>query len=238
MTGLLEAVVFDFDGVLVNSEPVHLRAYQEVLAEEGLSFSAHEYYGRYVGLDDEAVFAALQRDCDLPPRAGWASALIERKTKRVQQLLSDGSPFFPGAAELVRELAAAVPIAVASGALRDEITGVLRRGGLLDCFTAIVAAGETPRGKPHPDPYSTAVSELARGSGRHLRAGHTIGIEDTLQGLASARAAGLCTIAVTTTYAAGEMAGADAVVPSVAALSRARLEEIVGRRASAASDST
>jgi beta-phosphoglucomutase len=222
----LEGVVFDFDGVLVNSEPVHLRAYQELLGEEGLTLSAREYYSRYVGLDDHAMFDALLRDRGLERPPGWTERLIARKTTRVQALLASGSLLLPGAAALVRELADAVPVAIASGALRHEITGVLEREALADCFTAVVAAGETPRGKPYPDPYSAAVALLGRASTRAIRPRAVVAIEDTRQGLAAARAAGLRTVALTTTYPADALE-ADLIVPGLIDLTLARLEALV-----------
>jgi beta-phosphoglucomutase len=222
----LEGVVFDFDGVLVNSEPVHLRAYQELLAGEGLPLSAGEYYSRYVGLDDRAMLEALLRDRGVERPPGWTERLVARKSTQVQALLAGGSLLLPGAAALVRQLAAAVPVAIASGALRHEITGVLKREGLADYFTVVVSAGETPRGKPYPDPYSTAVTQLGRASNRAIRPQAVVALEDTRQGLASARAAGLRTVALTTTYPADALE-ADLVVPGLTDLTLSRLEALV-----------
>jgi beta-phosphoglucomutase len=233
----LQAVVFDFDGVLVNSEPVHLRAYQEVLEEEGVSLSARDYYSKYVGLDDVAVFAALQRDRGLDRPPGWASGLIARKTTRVQELLTRGSALFPGAAACVSALAGEVPLAVASGALRHEIEGVLAREGLAGCFSLIVAAGETARGKPYPDPYATAVARLAEQAGTGFQRRRCVAIEDTRQGLASAAAAGLRTVALTTTYPAEALA-ADLVLPGIAEVSLARLEALTAPADRSSSDAS
>jgi beta-phosphoglucomutase len=212
---MLQGIVLDFDGVVVNSEPLHLRAFQEVLAAGGDTLSAHEYYARYVGLDDAAMFAAFASDRGRPASDAWVQQLIQAKTTRMQALLSDGSPLFPGASERIRQLAAVVPIAIASGALRHEILMVLEGAGLAACFTAIVAAGETARGKPAPDPYARAVDLLGQSAGAPMDPARVVAVEDTTQGLASARAARLRTIAVTTTYPADVVRGADAVVPTL-----------------------
>jgi HAD superfamily hydrolase (TIGR01509 family) len=212
---VLQAIVLDFDGVVVNSEPLHLRAFQEVLAAGGHTLSAQEYYSRYVGLDDAAMFAAFAREHGLVAPDGWVRQAIEGKTMRMQALLGHGSPLFPGASECIRELARAVPLAIASGALRHEILMVLEDARLTRCFGAIVAAGETPRGKPAPDPYLRAVELLGNSSGATLDPRRVVAVEDTTQGLAAARAALLRTVAVTTTYPADAVRDADAVVPTL-----------------------
>jgi beta-phosphoglucomutase len=212
---MLQAIVLDFDGVIANSEPLHLRAFQEVLAAGGHSLSAQEYYTRYVGLDDAGMFAAFAADHGLPADDRWVQDLIGAKTTRMQDLLRDGTLLFPGVVARIRELAAAVPMAIASGALRHEIALVLEEAGIAGCFVAIVAAGETPRGKPAPDPYARAVELLGQSAGSLMDPARVVAVEDTIQGIASARAARLRTVAVTTTYPAEALSTADTVVPTL-----------------------
>lgn len=223
MARALQGIVLDFDGVIVNSEPLHLRAYQAVLAEAGVSLSAREYYERYVGLDDVAVFGALARDRGLDGGAAHVDALVARKSSRVQALLAERAPLFPGAADRIREFAVAVPVAIASGALRREITQVLEAAGLDHLIRVIVAAGDTARGKPAPDPYTAAVQRLGDAAGVALDPGRVVAVEDTRAGLESARTAGLRTVAVTTTYPAEALAEADLVVPDLGTLTLSRL---------------
>jgi len=212
---MLQAIVLDFDGVIANSEPLHLRAFQEVLAAGGHSLSAHEYYARYVGLDDAGMFAAFATDHGLPAGDRWVQDLIRAKTTRMQGLLREGTLLFPGVNARIRELAAVVPVAIASGALRHEIVLVLEEAGIAGCFVAIVAAGETARGKPAPDPYARAVELLGQSTGSRMDPARVVAVEDTIQGIASARAARLRTVAVTTTYPADALSTADAVVPTL-----------------------
>jgi beta-phosphoglucomutase len=211
---VLQGIVLDFDGVVVNSEPL----------------SAQEYYACYVGLDDAAMFAAFARDRGLDAPSGWVQQAIEAKTVRMQALLGHGSPLFPGASECIRTLARAVPLAIASGALRHEILMVLNAAGLAQCFTAIVAAGETPRGKPAPDPYERAVELLGASSGATLDPRRVVAVEDTTQGLVAARAARLRTVAVTTTYPADVVSKADAVVPTLREVTLSLLAPLVAER--------
>jgi len=215
---VLQAVVFDFDGVLANSEPLHLQAFQSALAEDGFALSTQEYYEQYVGFDDEGVFARLARARGLTDADAWIARMVSLKGARMQSLLDGASPLFPGADACVRSLASRVPVAIASGAVRDEILQVLETSGLADAFTAIVAAGETPRSKPAPDPYHRAVELMSQARGTRLEPAFVAGIEDSVQGLVAARTAGLRTVGLTTTYRRFETGLADVVLPAIAAV--------------------
>jgi beta-phosphoglucomutase len=213
----LRAIVFDFDGVIANSEPLHFRGYRDVLAEEGVTLTEPDYYARYLGFDDLGAFEAIGEYCG----AGWTAVqirdLVARKAVRLEALERDVSVLFPGAADAIRRAAAAMPIAIASGARGDEIRRVLAREDLLACFTAIVAAEDTAVSKPAPDPYLRALTALASAAGPQLLARECVAIEDSRWGLESARAAGLRTVAVTTTYRAAELV-ADLTIPSLDAM--------------------
>jgi beta-phosphoglucomutase len=224
---MLQAIVLDFDGVVVNSEPLHLRAFQEVLAAEGQALSAQEYYDLYVGLDDVGMFRAFAEHRGLSGNAAWVGQMVTSKAARMQAWLAEGTPLFPGAAEHIRELAALVPVAIASGALRREILQVLDGAGLTSAFTVIVAAGETARGKPAPDPYVHAVALLAQQTGTAMDPSRVVAVEDTIQGLESARQAGLRTVAVATTYPAEALGEADAIVGSLGEITVGLLERLV-----------
>jgi HAD superfamily hydrolase (TIGR01509 family) len=213
----LRAIVFDFDGVIANSEPLHFQGYRDVLAEEGLTLTEPDYYAQYLGFDDVGAFEAIGRRHG----AAWSDAhirdLVARKAVRLEALERDVSVLFPGAADAIRRASAAMPIAIASGARGDEIRRVLQREGLSACFTALVAAEDTPVSKPAPDPYLRAVALLAPACGGQLRSSDCVAIEDSHWGLQSARAAGLRTVAVSNTYSAGELV-ADLTIASLEAM--------------------
>jgi beta-phosphoglucomutase-like phosphatase (HAD superfamily) len=221
----LQAVVFDFDGVLADSEPLHLQVYQILLADEGIPFTAEEYYARYLGFDDIGVFQALQRDKGLRVD-GRMDALMARKTEIFQRLVRNGDVLFPAAGSRLREIASAVPVAIASGALRAEIELILDGGGLASLVPVIVAAGETARGKPAPDPYRKAVDLLSAREGRRLDPSRVVAVEDSRWGLDSAREAGLRTIGVTTSYQASDLPSADLILPDVSHLTLEALERL------------
>ncbi len=168
MTSPLQAIIFDFDGVIADSEPLHLRAFQQALAEEGIALDRAEYFSRYLGYDDVGMFAALARDRALAMSDRHITELVARKGKKLQTMLNGGEVLFPGAAGFIRAAAAAVPIAIASGALRHEIVEIIEGAGLDDLFTTIVASGDTPESKPSPAPYLLAFKQLQQASGCNL----------------------------------------------------------------------
>jgi HAD superfamily hydrolase (TIGR01509 family) len=222
----LKAIVFDFDGVIANSEPLHYRAFREVLEDAGTDLSEREYYERYLGYDDAGVFRAVSTDRSL----GWdderVATFVADKATRMEMLERNVSVLFPGAAAAIRRAAATCATAIASGALGPEIRRVLKREALTDCFKVIVSAEDTPVSKPAPDPYLKAVALLGAISSTPLASSDVVAIEDSPWGLLSARTAGLRTVAVAQTYPASSL-DADLVIGSIAELDPEQLERLV-----------
>ena len=219
---MLRAIVFDFDGVIANSEPLHFRAYREVLAGHGVELTEADYFKRYLGFDDQGAFEAMSAHSGLAWSAGQITGMIQDKAQRLEALERDGAILFPGAEAAIQAAAGVMPIAIASGALGSEIRRVLDRAHLTRHFSAIVSAEDTAASKPAPDPYLRAVALLAAGHGP-LEPRDCAAVEDSRWGLESARAAGLRTVAVAHTYDASELKPADLVIPSMRAFD---LEEI------------
>ena len=203
------AIVFDFDGVLANSEPLHLQAYQAVLGELGLTLPAEEYYQHYVGFDDVTALRTLSDRRGLGWDARQITDMVARKTLIFDEVVASTDVLFPEAAACVKRLAAAMPLGIASGALRHEIVAILRRANLEHHFKFIVAAGETANGKPAPDPYRRA-ARLHERPPQQCAA-----IEDSRWGIESAKDAGLHCVGITTTYTARDLPGADAIIGSL-----------------------
>jgi HAD superfamily hydrolase (TIGR01509 family) len=220
----LRAIVFDFDGVIANSEPLHFRAYRDVLKGDEVTLTEADYYARYLGYDDMGAFKAIAEDRSLLWSGEHVAALVERKARRMEELERDASVLFPGARTAIELAAGAMPIAIASGALGAEIRRVLEHANLSSHFTAIVAAEDTPASKPAPDPYLKAVALLGRAKGP-IAAADCVAIEDSKWGLESARAAGLRTVAVAHTYSVEDLrASADMVIPSMEAFDLVALQ--------------
>jgi beta-phosphoglucomutase len=222
----LQAIIFDFDGVIANSEPLHYTAFREALDEDGIALTAADYYAHYLGYDDVGVFQAIGRDRGLPMGAERVDALVTRKGERLQYLLNGGTVLFPGAVEFIRQAAAAVPVAIASGALRHEIEEILQAAGVDALFRTIVASGDTAESKPSPEPYRRAFEQLRAESGVFLDPRRTVAIEDSRWGLESARGAGLRCVGVTNSYPAHALAGAELIADGLGALSLDALDRL------------
>jgi beta-phosphoglucomutase-like phosphatase (HAD superfamily) len=204
----LLAIVFDFDGVLADSEPLHLRALQEVIAPLGITVERAEYYERYLGYDDVGAFRAIAGDRGIAITDEDIDTLRAAKSVVYQSLLTSGV-LYEGASACVERLATGFPLGIASGALRHEIEAILRAGALDRHFRFIVASGDTPAGKPAPDPYLRAAALHG------LEPSQCVAIEDSVWGIESAHAAGMKCVGITHSYPASELAGADAIVASL-----------------------
>jgi beta-phosphoglucomutase len=222
----LQAIIFDFDGVIANSEPLHLKAFQQSLAERGIELTRHEYYARYLGYDDVGMFQALARDRRIAMSDRDVAALVTLKGVKLQAMLNSGAVLFPGAAEFIRQAAAGVPIAIASGALRHEIDEIMNAAELSALFAVVVASGDTPESKPSPAPYALAFERLGRSTGLALDARRCVAIEDSRWGLESARGAGLRCVGVTNSYPPHELGEAELVVSGLDALTLDQLDRL------------
>ena len=228
MSRNLQAIVFDFDGVIANSEPLHFTAFKQALDEEGIELTAADYYAHYLGYDDIGVFEAIGRDRGLPMGESRVAELVTRKGNRLQTLLASGSVLFPGAVEFIRQAADAVPLAIASGALRHEIDEILDGAGIAPLFKTIVASGDTPESKPSPAPYQLAFEQLRAETREVLDPRRIVAIEDSRWGLESARGAGLRCVGVTNSYPARALEGAaELIVESLGTLTLDELDRLV-----------
>ena len=214
---MLRAVIFDFNGIIVDDEPIHFRLFQRVLGEEGIALTEQDYYARYLGFDDRGAFIAGFRENSRSLTAEKLHELIERKADYYQEAIRNHVTVFPGVKNLVSDLAQTLPLAVASGALRHEIETILKTAGLLNHFRAIVAAEDVTQGKPEPEIYLKALAALnARGgNGKPIEAADCVVIEDSKEGIRGARRAGMKCLAVTNSHPAELLGDADAVVKSL-----------------------
>jgi beta-phosphoglucomutase len=226
MTAALQAIIFDFDGVIADSEPLHLRAFQQTLAEEQIELTGRDYYSRYLGYDDVGLVQALAADRRIAVSDREITALVARKGARLQEMLRGDHVLFPGAVDFIRTAAAVVPIAIASGALRREIEEILEAAGIRRLFDVIVSSGDTPQSKPSPAPYLLAFERLRIASGRELDPRRSVAIEDSKWGLESATVAGLRCVGVTNSYPAAELSGAELIVDGLNGLTLEALDAL------------
>lgn len=229
---MLRALIFDFDGVVADNEPIHLSAFQDVLREQDIILPAEEYYNHYVGYDDKGCFEAVLEAHGRPRSHDIITELVGRKARIFMVRLKERLFIFPGVQQLVREAATRYHLAIASGALRHEIEFVLEQAGIRKAFEHITSAEDVARGKPDPEVYLHALSALSRQRRRNgpseptLKPEQCLVIEDTLAGIRAARAAGMKVLAVANTHTLQDLHEADAVVKS---LEEVNLEELATR---------
>jgi beta-phosphoglucomutase len=225
---MIRALIFDFNGVLVDDEHVHFELFREVLGQEGVVIDAGQYHDRYLGLDDRGCFEAALVDAGQGANGARLDELIARKARRYVAVAAEGLRYFPGAAECLTRLARHWPLAINSGALRPEIELALDRLACRDRIAAIVSAEDTTLCKPDPQGYLLALEALRRHDGAGatdsgpsatpdlagLRPEHCLVIEDSLAGVISAKGAGMWAVGISHTYSAEALrdAGADAVI--------------------------
>lgn len=218
---MITAIVFDFDGVLADSEPLHLETYQEVLSHHAMTLTREDYYAHYLGYDDEGVFTRVAGAHGRAVDRQAVARLIEEKTRVFDAIINTRDVLFPGAADCVARMAEAFPIGIASGALKHEIQAILGRHHLAHHFKFIVASGDTPASKPEPDPYLRAAALHGAAPACCLA------IEDSRWGIESAKSAGLACIGITHTYSASQLTAADLVVTSLDLITPALVHDTV-----------
>jgi len=191
---LLRAIIFDFDGILVDSEPLIMKLVQEMAAGEGWSLSEEEYFRDYLALDDRRVVERLWRTHGRPLSAARSEELLAWKSRAYEKVIQDGLPPVPGAEEFVLRVAREFPLAIASGSLRAEIEHLLEKLGLLGKFAALATADDCERSKPDPEIYFIALGrlrQLPQLREPRLEAGECLAIEDAPLGVVAAQAAGM-----------------------------------------------
>jgi beta-phosphoglucomutase len=212
----LRAAVFDFDGVIVDSEPLHFRTLRDALQSDGVEITEEEYWTSLLAHDDHGAIRLALEGRGQRAEPERVESLAARKVARFEELIPEVR-VFPGAKELVRALADEVPVAIASGARHDEVDAILSGVGLRDAFVTIVGAEDAPRTKPDPAPYLEAVRHLGAPT-NGLAPGDCVAFEDSMPGIASALGAGMRVVGVTNSYPAHKIQAAHRVVDSLVGL--------------------
>lgn len=218
------AVLFDFDGVIVNSEPLHFFAMQEALASEKIELTEDEYYRELIGFDDRGAFRNVyqRRGMTLEPKT--LLALLTGKSERMMDLIRRRHfHALPGVEEFVRALWRHVPLAICTGGLREEVEAMLEGVALRDCFQFIVAAEDVTAGKPDPQGYLLCVQQInhrwaerAHGPPQMpLRPVECLVIEDAPTVIRAVKTVGFSTLAVASSYPLMKLAEADYAVKAL-----------------------
>jgi beta-phosphoglucomutase len=231
---MLKAILFDFNGIILDDEPIHFMAMRDTVAAMGIHLSREEYWGKYLPLDDATCLTNICRDYSIHLSARDREQALLRKAQTYRQLIHGKLPLFPGAAAFVRAAAERYPLAVASGARRDEIESTLQATGLISCFQVIVAAEDFRLGKPHPESYLLALERLNEkldGQSARIHPPECLVIEDSIGGVQGARAAGMMCLAVSNTYPSHSLKSATKVVSSLEGVALGELEGLCNEEA-------
>jgi len=212
-----DAIIFDFDGVIVDTEPLHYRAFQWVLEPMGLGFSWQDYVDTYMGFDDRDAFteAFTSRRKKVSPIE--LQGLIDRKAHIFQDVIQAGITAYPGVVNLIRRLHnETIPLAISSGALRSDIIPILELLDLTHCFDIVITADDVFKSKPDPECYRLAYEKLqSQWPQTAISATRTLAIEDTPAGVEAAHQAGLQVIAVTNSYPRAALSMAHLIIDSL-----------------------
>ena len=210
---MLRAVIFDFDGVITDSEILHFRAFNQVLRQYGIELTKQEYYKTYLGFNDADCYGLLINQGLLKAEMEQISNLIEEKKQIYKELAKTEGKMIEGVRDFLTLLEEnSVTMAICSGSLLTEVEMVLEDTGLRHMFEVIVSGEQVKKGKPHPEGFILALKKLNKNSQSPIAAGECIVIEDSHWGLQAGKAAGMHTIAVTNSYDAEQLAMAEKIV--------------------------
>jgi len=218
---MIQAILFDFNGVIIDDEPLQMAAYQDVLREQGIELTESDYYGA-LGMDDKTFVRAAFERAKQTLTDDVLKIVLAAKGVRHRQFIEDELPLFPGVVTFLKAASRQFSLGLASMASPNEIQYVLERSRLLNLFSVIVTAEDVNVCKPAPDCYLTALKRLNEkrvGEGRQpLPARECLVIEDSPPGIESGREAGMRTLGITNTVSAEQLraAGAEVVSASLA----------------------
>ena len=214
---MIRTILFDLDGTLADTEPIHFAAFTEVLRPEGIELAREEYFSRLIGFNDHDCFSTMLGENGKDASETRVTELVERKAIAYQAMIRDRDVMYPGAADFTRQCAARFPLMLVTGTLYVEAEMILRRAKLRELFVDIIAAEDVEHGKPAPDGFIAALGRL--GFLLRLRPpiepSQALVIEDTAAGVEAARRAGMRVLALKHTAPESDLAGADLIRDSI-----------------------
>ena len=213
---MIKAILMDFNGVIIDDEPIQHAAYREIFKADGIDVTDEDYYSR-LGMDDRTFVASVLEANGKEPSFERVSELTRAKTESWRATVDESVPLFEGIEDFVKRMSTELTLGIVSMARREEIDFVLEKTGMAPCFSTILSADDVTRCKPDPECYRSgfAAIDAYRTAQGHLPMVHEdcVVIEDSPPGVRSGRAADLHVLGVTNTVGADELraAGAGAI---------------------------
>lgn len=204
----MKIIIFDFDGVILDSENSHFIAFNEGLKNLNINISEDEYYSKYISLDDRGVITNVVNDKNISVTNEEIDMIIKNKNDYFESRLIDNSKLFPGVEELIIQLSKNFVLSIGSGANRSEIIKTLKNNNIYDYFEIIVSADEVNNPKPNPETYNRVLDNI----NTDFNINEIIVIEDSPGGIEAAKSAGLKCIAITNTFDNKKLGKADIIV--------------------------
>jgi beta-phosphoglucomutase len=225
---MLRAVIFDFDGVIVDSEMMHFEAFNRALKPYEVQISKEQYFEEYLGLTDRDLLRTLLEEGRLKINESQIETIAQNKTQIFEET-AKAAPIIDGVSEFLDLLKQNnITAAICSGALSAEIEMILSNANLQSFFEVIVSAEQAAKGKPAPDGFLVTLEKLNEKPDKPIKANQCVVVEDSRWGLEAAKAAGMHTVAVTNSYAADELSLAEIVMNSLSELKMEDLHSLCG----------
>lgn len=223
---MLKAIIFDCDGIIADTEPLHLASLKKVLKEEGISLTDEEYVTQYLAFDDRGCFMKAFSHHGKTLSKEKLFELINRKALYIEPIMQSNLMLFPGIVSFIERVSAKYPIAIASGARRQEIEFILNRGSLQAFFQVIISTEDVTNSKPHPESFLRAWGLLNEIACEPIEPRDCLVIEDSIHGVHAARAAGMKCLAVTNSFPEELLSEANLVTSSLLDLSIEKIESL------------
>lgn len=224
---MLRAVIFDFDGVITDTDVLHFRAFNEILASYGIKFTLRDYYREWLGLNDLDLFKMLVSKGQLKVDLQEIDGLIKKKNHLFEELAKTEGRIIDGVRDFLELLRQNnIAIAIYSGSLLSEIELILEEGRLRDYFEQIVSAEQVKVGKPDPEGFLLVLERLNQTRDDAVTADQCVVIEDAHWGIEAAKAARMHTVAITNSYDADQLTMADKTIEHLDELSISDLQEL------------
>lgn len=209
---MLKAIIFDFDGIIADTEPVHLEAFKSILKDINISLSDEDYYTKYLAYDDRTLFTEVLKLSDSESDDVLIQNLIHRKNDLVTRVFNEQVVLFPGFLSYLEEIKGRYLLAIGSGALKSEITLVLEKFGIEGDFHVITAADNVVNCKPDPEVFLTCLKSLNEVSHGDVLSEECLVFEDSISGIRAAKSANMKCVAISNSYDERLLYEADVIV--------------------------